>query len=726
MGHVQIVARFNRDPAHIIRALVFKAAAGGEFALGLQTEGLAEQHIGVDVLAIGRKAQAQIGARPALPLVEPGEFVGAQKIRIVEFEADRVLVRDAVGIAAIGRIDHLHHRLDHLTRGAGPAHERPAPVHRGITEDPGLGVFVLAGDREGLDFIGHRIVGNGGAQFHIAGVIEIAAQMAGRGQHIAPARDERPLPGSRDRHPLGIGAVGVQRVVVLGEDAAHIGRAGPVQGEGIGIEDELAPEPGIVVHLTMVGQDGNDGRRRIVVFGPEAIEEIAVIDRLSLRPQIADIDIVDQTVVLRDIETAQIGIVRGRLKLEAPIGLRGDLKISLAKQMRPNPPVGGFHQALAGHAVILERARAALVVHTVEHPVIVRIARGELHPFFIEEAGIGEGPVEPIIALVRPVTEFRLGHRPLARGEQRRQGDVHVRLKVNEIGHFDKIAEFGGIADRGRQEAGFALHRRIGMREIRQIDHRHAEDFEAGMAVADGLVRLVVDDLAGLQLPARGVAFLADLTRAVDGFFQDRHAVFLAHGAGGGEPGVFVEHEAQALDDAAFEFAGDVDPLGIDRRTVFLNEAHIAGGDQGAGAFLVSDRVGAQDPAVLAGLHIARRGPDPRLGIEGEFVRLQKNRRAQGVLAAAQRAAQGIGAVGRGLGQGRTAQGQRGRAQAERQHQRGAGAARSVRGRPGERHCARVRSVEHDSLSRLPGETEWPAPTGPSPRSAPRRPGPAA
>ena len=90
-----------------------------------------------------------------------------------------------------------------------------------------------------------------------------------------------------------------------------------------------------------------------------------------------------------------------------------------------------------------------------------------------------------------------------------------------------------------REEAGLALHRRIGRPEIRHVGDRDAAELERRVLVVDRPLFVVVDDARRLHLPQRrplGV-LLAGLAGGVGAALEDRRLALDALGARRGETG---------------------------------------------------------------------------------------------------------------------------------------------------------------------------------------------
>ena len=62
------------------------------------------------------------------------------------------------------------------------------------------------------------------------------------------------------------------------------------------------------------------------------------------------------------------------------------------------------------------------------------------------------------------------------------------------------------MADLGHQEASAALHRWVRVREVRRVEHWHAEHFELGILVGDRAGLLIVHDFGGTDAPQRWAA----------------------------------------------------------------------------------------------------------------------------------------------------------------------------------------------------------------------------
>ena len=146
------------------------------------------------------------------------------------------------------------------------------------------------------------------------------------------------------------------------------------------------------------------------------------------------------------------------------------------------------------------------------------------------------------------------------------------------------------------------------MAEPRQRDEGQAEDFDARALVADLVLRLVVNDADGADLPT-GVLGAARviLYRAgrVGGVFQLDIAVVEAPTLHRGEPRAIIEHDEHVFDDTVAQRVGQHDAVAIGGVAFGILDRDIALGDHFAGLAVPRYLVGAHRNGVAVHFDIA-------------------------------------------------------------------------------------------------------------------------
>jgi hypothetical protein len=214
------------------------------------------------------------------------------------------------------------------------------------------------------------------------------------------------------------------------------------------------------------------------------------------------------------------------------------------------------------------------------------------------------------------LAEFPLKQRPLLGGDHRRDGGVIIRRQCPVVGYFDADAVFRIRRNCRHQYAGLALDRRIGRRKIRQIGHRLAEKFEAGVLEIDHLLALVVNDAGGFDLPQRRLlrVVLARRAGGVDAVMQDGDVAARALGAGRGHAGLIRRLEPKRVDEAVAVVVRQIHDLAVADLAVLLAEPDVAFGVQPLGGLVVDDLVGFDGVAAIVDLHAAD-GGDTVVGV---------------------------------------------------------------------------------------------------------------
>ena len=144
--------------------------------------------------------------------------------------------------------------------------------------------------------------------------------------------------------------------------------------------------------------------------------------------------------------------------------------------------------------------------------------------------------------------------------------------------------------------------------EPRQRDEGQAEDFNARALVADLVLRLVVNDADGADLPARvlGAArVILDRAGRVGGVFQLDIAVVETPTLHRGEPRAIIEHDEHILDDAVAQRVGQHDAVAIGGVAFGILDRDIALGDHFACLAVPRHLVGAHRDGVAVHFDIA-------------------------------------------------------------------------------------------------------------------------
>ena len=154
------------------------------------------------------------------------------------------------------------------------------------------------------------------------------------------------------------------------------------------------------------------------------------------------------------------------------------------------------------------------------------------------------------------------------------------------------------------QEAGAALHRRIGVLEERQVRDRQAEQVERCVLIGERSRLLIVDDAGRGNTPQRRHAGCG-FARRVFGVRELGDVSILADGPTGSDPGIVGADDAEGFDEAVLEVVGDVDPVGMRERPVGVLDCDIACCRQRVGCLIVDHLVGRDRISVVIKFDIA-------------------------------------------------------------------------------------------------------------------------
>ena len=231
------------------------------------------------------------------------------------------------------------------------------------------------------------------------------------------------------------------------------------------------------------------------------------------------------------------------------------------------------------------------------------------------------GELDRVLAVGQPVAPLALPQHAVVGEVARMQREVGVGSQREVVGHFDRVAERRGVAVAGHQEARLPLHRRVGMLEVGQIEHRHAKQLELRILIGERGRLLIVNDPRRAEAPQRRHARIV-LARRKPAAFELGDIALAADGLVGGNARVVLRHHAQGLDERIAEIVERFEPVGPGDGTVRVLELRIALRDQLVEVLVVDDLVGGQDEVVVVDLDIALRDDAIALGVVDELVGL--------------------------------------------------------------------------------------------------------
>ncbi|MHC2947562.1 hypothetical protein ACVIJX_004710 [Bradyrhizobium diazoefficiens] len=212
------------------------------------------------------------------------------------------------------------------------------------------------------------------------------------------------------------------------------------------------------------------------------------------------------------------------------------------------------------------------------------------------------------------LAELRLEQHALPGGDARVEGHVHIGRDrpVERDLHAVAVARVRGEAR--HQEAGLALHGRVGRREVGHVSERHAEELELRRLEVQHLLLLVVDDAGTLDLPERWLLriVLARSAGRVDAVLE--HGVVAAGtvGARCGHPCPVGGIDPERTDESVAIVVGQIDRLGIGDLALGIRHADVAFGMEPLGLLVVGDLVSLDAGAVVEQLDVTDRR-DPRI-----------------------------------------------------------------------------------------------------------------
>src|SRR5205085_4225115 len=208
---------------------VGEAGAGGKDArLVVEAVALADGGPDGDSGEVERPVYAVGHPGAVLPAVVAGEAIEREEVRILEVDRAGILVGDGE-ILARRRCDELEARGEALDAAHEIADQRPANLGRDRA------------DRAAVPALGAAVDGGGG-QVRVAGVVEVAAGIAGEQKLLAPAGDRASLPLGGGEGALGVlarGAKDREAVRLELDPAAPEGVGKPPAGVDGGERDRL-------------------------------------------------------------------------------------------------------------------------------------------------------------------------------------------------------------------------------------------------------------------------------------------------------------------------------------------------------------------------------------------------------------------------------------------------------------------------------------------------------
>ena len=344
-------------------------------------------------------------------------------------------------------------------------------------------------------------------------------------------------------------------------------------------DHEIAVERGVAAQIVGLGhqirvEQGKDDGALVALYSrPQALEQVAVARQEAAPAVLLRIQVRDQLVLRRNVVALEIGVVDGALHVEAPAPVLVDIEEAAAEDVP------------ADIAAVLGRC--------------VRL---------------GDAGIDGVLALPRALAVLAGQHDRLVGGEARRERQVPVGREGPVVGDRHVHAERPGAPVEGIQEAALPRHARIGMAEVGGVEDGQAEDLERCVVVGEIVIGLVVDHGPGLDLPERRPGGLVGAQLAGGKHRLPHHGAVAvdAPGAAGDDPRVVGHEDAQAVNDAASQVAGELDGIGEQHLAARLPQRDVAGGSHHALALPVVDARGAQHALALGDLDIA--GRDDRIG----------------------------------------------------------------------------------------------------------------
>ena len=218
------------------------------------------------------------------------------------------------------------------------------------------------------------------------------------------------------------------------------------------------------------------------------------------------------------------------------------------------------------------------------------------------------------------LAELEITCRALLGRPHGREGQVGAGIDCPEVGRGHAEPELAVMVG-GKQEAGAALHRRVGIGEVGQVEYRDGAELQARILVVDGVFVVVVLGLARHDLPHRLAAGRgAGLAGGVARMLVDGDAVDIAAGILGGDRHVVGEQRRHMLGEAFLEGVLQRRRVGLEHVAVGLPEDDRAVGREGLVLHVVDHLGGGQDIGAIGQLHRAGGGGDLGAVVIGQGV----------------------------------------------------------------------------------------------------------
>ena len=265
--------------------------------------------------------------------------------------------------------------------------------------------------------------------------------------------------------------------------------------------------------------------------------------------------------------------------------------------------IGDQHAFPAPDPFVVERELAAGVDGATEL-AIAGLAR--IGPGIQLIDSIGADLVGPID---QPLAEFALEQHALPGGEARADGGVVIGSDGPVERRFNSVSVARHRGESRHEKSRLALDGRVGRREIRQVRHGNAEEFQPGVLEIQHLVGLVVDDARGLDLPQRRLLriVLARGAGGVDAVLEHRVIAVRAVGARRGHPRRVGGVDPQRIDESIAIVVAQIHDVGVGDLAVRIGDADVAFGMQPLGLLIVDDLVGLDAGSVVEQLDVADR-----------------------------------------------------------------------------------------------------------------------
>ena len=166
------------------------------------------------------------------------------------------------------------------------------------------------------------------------------------------------------------------------------------------------------------------------------------------------------------------------------------------------------------------------------------------------------------------------------------------------------------------------LHGGVGVLEVGQVQHGHAEQLELRILVGDGGGTLVVNDAGSADAPQRRHAGVVLAGRELAALVLGGVAL-AAGGALGGDARVVGGDHAERLDEGVAEIVERLEAVGPGDAAVGVLQLGIAFRDQLVDGLVVDHLVGGEDVVVVVDFDIALGDHPVVLGVVEELVGLQ-------------------------------------------------------------------------------------------------------